>query len=87
MCDTMLVISLYLEQEVRIDEEEGRQLAAGTGVMARPAFVARAGDRRLLIERLRWSEYFRYLLLGLLSRANRVIFDCVPLRMGLLKSA
>jgi hypothetical protein len=48
MCDTILVISLYLEQEVRIDEEEGHQLAAGTGVMARPAFVARAGDRRLL---------------------------------------
>jgi hypothetical protein len=48
MCDTILVISLYLEQEVRTDEREGRQLAAGTGVMARPAFVARAGDRRLL---------------------------------------
>ena len=87
MCDTILVFSLYLEREVRTDEGEGRQLAAGTGVMARPAFVVRAGDRRLLTERLRLSEYFRYPLLGLLSRANRVNFDCVPLRMGLLKSA
>jgi hypothetical protein len=36
---------LYLEREVRTDVQEGRQLAAGTGVVARPAFVARAGDR------------------------------------------
>ncbi len=47
MCGTILVAPLYLEQEVRIDEEEGQQLAAGTGVVARPGFVARAGDRRL----------------------------------------
>ena len=62
-------VSLYLEQEVRIDEGRGRQLAAGTGVVTRPGLVARAGDRRLLTgELLRWSEYFCYLLLGLLSR-------------------
>ncbi len=48
MCGTISGASLYLEQGVRIDEEEGQQLAAGTGVVARPAFVARAGDRRLL---------------------------------------
>jgi hypothetical protein len=48
MCDTILIVSLYLEWEVRNDEEEGRQLAASAGVVARPGFVARAGDRRLL---------------------------------------
>src|SRR3712207_2282282 len=48
MCDTILVASLYLEQEVRTDEGEGRHLAAGIGVVARPGLVARAGDRRLL---------------------------------------
>ena len=48
MSGTMSVLSLYLEQEVRNDAEKGRQLAAGTGVVARPEFVARAGDRRLL---------------------------------------
>jgi PDZ domain-containing secreted protein len=48
MCGTILIApSLYLEQEVRIDEQEGQQLAAGTGVVARPGFVGRAGDRRL----------------------------------------
>ena len=47
MCGTILVASLYLEQEVRDEEEEGRQLAASTGVVARPGFVARAGDRPL----------------------------------------
>ena len=29
------------------DEEEDLQLAPNAGVVARPAFVARAGDRRL----------------------------------------
>jgi hypothetical protein len=48
ICGIMLIVSLYLEQEVRDDEEEGQQLAAGTGVVARPRLVARAGDRRLL---------------------------------------
>src|SRR5919112_4847407 len=48
ICGTMLIVSLYLEQEVRNDEEEGRQLAASLGVVARPGFVARADDRRLL---------------------------------------
>ncbi len=48
MWGTSLVApSLYLEQEVRTDEQEDRQLAAGTGVVARPGFVARAGDRPL----------------------------------------
>jgi len=48
MCGTMLAASLYLEQEVRNDEQEDRQLAASTGVVARSGLVARAGDRRLL---------------------------------------
>jgi hypothetical protein len=48
ICGTMLIVSLYLEQEVRNDEEEGQQLAASLGVVARPGFVARAGDHRLL---------------------------------------
>jgi hypothetical protein len=87
MCDTILVISLYLEQEVRIDEQEGQQLAAGTGVVARPGLLHGLAIADSLQERLRWSEYFCYLLLGLLSRANGVNFDCVPLRMGLPKSA
>ena len=39
---------LYLDKEVRADVQESLQLAASTGVMARPGFVARAGDRRLL---------------------------------------
>ena len=48
MWGTMLTTSsLYLEQEVRTDEQKDRQLAASTGVVARPAFVVRAGDRRL----------------------------------------
>ena len=46
MCATILFVSLYLEQEVRTDEEEDRQLATSTGAMARPGFVARVGDRR-----------------------------------------
>ncbi len=33
---------------VRSDAEEDRQLASSPGVVARPEFVARAGDRRLL---------------------------------------
>jgi hypothetical protein len=37
---------LYLAKEVRNDEKAFPQLAASTGVMARPGFVARAGDRR-----------------------------------------
>ena len=48
MCGTILVALLYLEQEVRTDEGEGRHLAAGAGVVTRPGLVARAGDRRLL---------------------------------------
>src|SRR5215204_1566249 len=40
-------VSLYLVLEVRADVQEGLQLAASTGVMARPGFVARAGDCRL----------------------------------------
>ena len=47
MCGTILVVSMYLEQEVRTDEEEGQQVAAGAGVVTRPGLVARAGDRRL----------------------------------------
>ena len=48
MWGTMLVApSLYLEQEVTGNVQEDRQLAAGTGVVARPGFDARAGDRRL----------------------------------------
>src|SRR5215218_6712508 len=43
-----LSASLYLEWEVRTDEEEDRQLAPSPGVVARPGFVAWAGDRRLL---------------------------------------
>jgi hypothetical protein len=41
-------VPLYLVLEVRAVVQEGLQLAASTGVMARPGFVARAGDRRLL---------------------------------------
>src|SRR5215216_4707002 len=48
MCATILFVSLYLDKEVRADVQEDRQLAASTGVVARPGFVARAGDRRLL---------------------------------------
>jgi hypothetical protein len=48
MCGTTLVVSMYLEQEVRTDEGEGQQVATGAGVVARPGLVARAGDRRLL---------------------------------------
>jgi hypothetical protein len=49
MCDTILVVSLHLEQEVRTDEGEGpltsrRRWRCGTT----RACVARAGDRRLL---------------------------------------
>jgi hypothetical protein len=40
-----LSTSLYLEWEVRADEEEDRRLASSLGVEARPGFVARAGDR------------------------------------------
>ena len=41
------------------DEEEGLHLAAHAADVARPAFVARAGDRRLpQEERLRRPEYF-----------------------------
>jgi hypothetical protein len=47
MSATISVLSLYLEQEVRNDAEKGPQLAAGTGVVTRSEFVARAGDRRL----------------------------------------
>jgi hypothetical protein len=46
MRDTIVMESLYLSWEVRNDEEATPQLAASTGVMARPGFVARAGDRR-----------------------------------------
>ena len=48
MCGTILVVSMYLEQEVRTDEGEGQQVAAGAGVVTRLGLVARAGDRRLL---------------------------------------
>jgi hypothetical protein len=48
MCGTILLAPLYLEQEVRTDEGESQQVAAGAGVVARPGLVARAGDRRLL---------------------------------------
>ena len=47
MCVTIVqqaTLPLYM-WEVRTDAEKGRQLAAGTGVVARPEFVARAGDR------------------------------------------
>jgi hypothetical protein len=52
-CDTSNVyynigVSLYLVWEVRAAVQESLQLAASTGVMARPGFVARASDRRLL---------------------------------------
>jgi hypothetical protein len=39
MCGTILAVSLYLEWEVRTDEGEGRHLAAGAGVVARPGLV------------------------------------------------
>ena len=75
MCDTMLVAPLYLEQEVRTDEEGGRQLAAGTGVVARPGLVARAGDRPLLTGA---ASLVRIFLLpstrATLSGANRIDF-------------
>lgn len=38
-------VDVHLEWEVRSDEEGGRQLAAATGVVARSALVALAGDR------------------------------------------
>ena len=74
MCGTILVVSLYLEQEVRIDEEEGQQLAAGTGVVTRPGLVARAGDRRLLAGAASLVRIFfaTYTVLGLLSAVNSV---------------
>ena len=50
MSVAITVLPLYLEQEVRNDAEKGLQLAAGTGVVTRPEFVARAGDRRLLVK-------------------------------------
>lgn len=45
---TILPVTLYLEKEVRTDEEEDPHLAANTGVVTRPGFAARAEDRRLL---------------------------------------
>src|SRR5918998_6867926 len=72
MCGTILVVSMYLEQEVRTDEGEGQQLAAGTGVVARPGFVARAGDRRLFTGAASLVRIF--LLPPTLSGANRVNF-------------
>ena len=49
ICDTILLVSLHLEQEVRTDGEDRLKTAADAGVVARPEFVARADDRRLLI--------------------------------------
>ena len=46
--DTMLLVSLHLQQEVRTDGEDRLTTAANAGVVARPGFVARADDRRLL---------------------------------------
>ena len=37
--------TLYLEWEVKADEEEDIQLATSLGVVTRPGFLARAGDR------------------------------------------
>jgi hypothetical protein len=76
MCGTILgAQSLYLEQEVRNDEERGRQLAAGAGVVARPGLVARAGDRRLFTGA---ASLVRIFLLpptkDTLSGANRIDF-------------
>ena len=75
MCGTILVVSMYLEQEVRTDEGEGQQVAAGAGVVARPGLVARAGDRRLLTGA---ASLVRIFLLPItratLSGANRVNF-------------
>jgi hypothetical protein len=42
ICGAILVASLYLEKEVRNDEEEGQQLATSPGVVTRAGFVARA---------------------------------------------
>jgi hypothetical protein len=76
MCGTILgAQSLYLEQEVRNDEGEGQQLAAGAGVVTRPGLVARAGDRRLFTGA---ASLVRIFLLPItratLSGANRVNF-------------
>src|SRR5215212_3222914 len=72
-CGTILVVSMYLEQEVRTDEGEGQQVAAGAGVVTRPGLVARAGDRRLLTGA---ASLVRIFLLPItratLSGANRV---------------
>src|SRR5215207_3216797 len=66
-------VPLYLEQEVRIDEGKGRQLAAGAGVVARPGLVARAGDRRLLTGEASLVRIFLLpIIRATLSGANRI---------------
>src|SRR3712207_2423073 len=54
--------------------QEDRHLAAGTGVVARPGLVARAGDRPLFTGAASLVRIFLLPLLWLLSRPNRVNF-------------
>jgi hypothetical protein len=79
----MQQITLPLKEEVRTDVHKGRQLAAGTGVVARPELVARADDRRLLAGAASLARIFSPSVLSMLGiwtsspLLNGIVDDCL----------